>query len=69
MKTKLCTKCGEMKGLEEFSPGKGYKDGLRGDCKKCHSAYVAASYKTEIGRQNINEYRRYRRRAAQDASP
>jgi hypothetical protein len=34
---KRCTKCGELKSLEDFYAAKGTKDGLRGDCKECHS--------------------------------
>lgn len=34
---KPCTKCGEIKPETEFYAAKGCKDGLRGDCKTCHS--------------------------------
>jgi hypothetical protein len=34
---KQCTKCGALKPLDEFYAAKGTKDGLRGDCKECHS--------------------------------
>ena len=41
---KKCIKCGEEKDLELFAKGKGYKDGRRGTCKKCHTAYVTKYY-------------------------
>ena len=34
---KRCTKCGELKPETEFYAAKGCKDGLRGDCKTCHT--------------------------------
>lgn len=41
---KTCVKCGEKKDLELFAKGKNYKDGRRGTCKKCHTAYVKKYY-------------------------
>jgi hypothetical protein len=41
---KQCTKCGELKPESEFYVAKGTKDGLRGDCKACHSARGKAWY-------------------------
>ena len=41
---KKCVKCGEEKDLDLFAKGKGYKDGRRGTCKKCHTAYVTNYY-------------------------
>ena len=41
---KTCVKCGEEKDLELFAKGKNYKDGRRGTCKKCHTAYVKNYY-------------------------
>jgi len=41
---KKCNKCGEEKDLELFAKGTGYKDGRRGTCKKCHTAYVTKYY-------------------------
>ena len=38
---KTCTKCGETKDFSEFSKGKGYKDGMRGVCRKCTNERVA----------------------------
>ena len=34
-KRKRCAKCGEVKGVEEFSKNRNYKDGLWCYCKKC----------------------------------
>jgi hypothetical protein len=41
---KVCVKCGEEKPLDLFAKGKSYKDGRRGTCKKCHTAYVTNYY-------------------------
>ncbi|MBA7487094.1 hypothetical protein ES707_22656 [subsurface metagenome] len=38
MKTKLCTKCGEEKSLEEFHRCKSNKDGRYSNCKICKNA-------------------------------
>ena len=35
MATKVCTKCGEEKDIEEFGNRTSAKDGKRGKCKKC----------------------------------
>ncbi len=35
METKACTKCGEVKPLDEFSNKKDGKDGKRANCKTC----------------------------------
>lgn len=40
---KRCTKCGEIKPLEEFSKNKNMKDGRQGNCKSCYKAYCAAN--------------------------
>ena len=42
---KRCSKCGEEKALGEFNTRPGAPDGLRAECKKCHSAYNNAYYK------------------------
>lgn len=36
---KACTKCGESKPLEAFAAARTGRDGRRGDCKACRSAY------------------------------
>lgn len=43
---KICVKCNEEKDIELFAKGKNYKDGRRGTCKKCHTAYVKKYYNT-----------------------
>lgn len=47
MKTKVCTKCGEMKSSDMFSVDNRTKDGLQCWCKKCQNEYrhVAAKKK------------------------
>lgn len=44
MAVKRCKKCREVKPLSEFYAAKGTRDGLRGDCKACHSARHRAWY-------------------------
>jgi hypothetical protein len=39
METKKCTKCGEIKPLEQFSKSVKTKDGKQHKCKQCHSQY------------------------------
>lgn len=41
-KKKVCSKCGNSKLLSEFSPSAACKDGVRGTCKKCASAWASA---------------------------
>lgn len=36
---KTCSKCGERKPLEQFNKHSGSRDGRRGYCKACHTAY------------------------------
>jgi hypothetical protein len=36
---KACSKCGDAKPLDQFNKHSGSKDGLRGYCKACHTAY------------------------------
>lgn len=47
---KTCSTCGETKALTEFSKGKAYRDGHRGQCKACVYAY-------EKSRQQKPEYK------------
>lgn len=44
--TKTCVKCGVEKALELFCKGAKYKDGRRGTCKQCHTAYMDSYYKS-----------------------
>lgn len=41
---KMCTKCGVKKPLAEFHRNSGSSDGLRPDCKQCHSDAKAEHY-------------------------
>ena len=43
MKTKRCSKCGEVKGVDEFHKNRSGKDGLGGHCKFCKKAYREAN--------------------------
>jgi hypothetical protein len=42
---KKCSKCKELKPLDQFYAQKGGRDGLRADCKACMAAYKAAAYR------------------------
>jgi regulator of replication initiation timing len=46
MTTKTCKKCGEEKALELFAKGKGYVNGRKNECKKCHSNRMTEYYKS-----------------------
>lgn len=54
--SKTCTKCGEVKELEEFHKMSASKDGHRRDCKPCNSAATKAHY-----RANPERYTAYRK--------
>ena len=57
--SKKCSKCGEVKGLDEFSAHCQKKDGKRPDCKDCERE-VKRRYR-EQNREKIIEYdRQYR---------
>lgn len=43
--TKKCTKCGEIKSINEFYKDKAKKDGYRADCKLCNSQNCKIYYK------------------------
>lgn len=42
--TKICTKCGEEKGLSNFTSSKTSKYGVRPDCKECRKEYRRNNY-------------------------
>ena len=48
-KTKKCSKCGEVKSLEDFHKNKNYKDGHHYWCKKCLNGGVTKYRNTERG--------------------
>ena len=45
METKKCTKCGEVKSLDEFENNKSMRDGKINSCKSCRSKYHIKWYK------------------------
>lgn len=45
MKSKKCTKCGEVKNLDKFHRDSQKKDGLRPDCKVCQKSYRKSNSK------------------------
>jgi len=50
LKTKRCSKCGEVKSINEFSEGKNYKDKLRTWCKDCADKYHKEWIKNNRGK-------------------
>ena len=57
---KVCTKCGELLALSEFSPAKQCRDGHRGGCKRCHNRDEKARDKAHR-RSITTEYKREER--------
>jgi len=55
MQTKQCTKCGEVKGLDEFSKDKGKKYGVSSQCKICKKQYKKKYYE-----ENKEYFKKYR---------
>ena len=71
MTEKRCTKCGEVKSIDEFSKCKNRKDGYRAECKSCVSSYnkkyrednserlaVQKREYAKANRDRINEYKK-----------
>lgn len=48
---KECTKCGELKSLEEFGKNKNSKDAKRAECKECHNKHIRSYYHNSGGRE------------------
>ena len=46
--TKICSKCGEKKPLEEFNKYKRKKDGLNTTCRNCSNKYAREYYRNNI---------------------
>lgn len=58
MKSKKCSKCGEIKGSLDFYKASNKKDGLRGECKTCSKA-SNAKYYTANSEKIINRTKKY----------
>jgi 5-methylcytosine-specific restriction endonuclease McrA len=52
---KRCTKCGEVKPLDEFALRKGQKDGRRNECKACKSQIDKAYRTTNADAKRAND--------------
>lgn len=59
MDSKECTKCGEVKSLDEFYKQKKQKDGLTHQCKSCSKAYAAKYRKDNIEAYKEKDKLRY----------
>ena len=57
MRTKKCTKCGEVKAVSEFHKDKYSKDGFFDECKECRKKYYQAN------KEKILEYDKQYRQA------
>lgn len=64
---KICTKCGALTALSEFSPAKRSSDGLHSWCKPCKSA--AENAKRRAAPEAYRERRREARKAHKLANP
>ena len=54
--TKECSKCGEVKLLEQFSKNKSRKDNLQPKCKTCVRKYMRKYNKTESAQLSKKRY-------------
>lgn len=58
--SKKCSKCGQVKSLDEFSPDRRAKDGRGSQCKSCQSARARKRYEQDPEKARAAS-RRYRR--------
>lgn len=56
---KACTKCGELKPLEQYSVQKTVRDGRRSRCKKCEAEIALARYHANREQYLNNQRKRY----------
>lgn len=57
MNSKKCSSCNQDLPISMFGRGSGYKDGYRGQCRGCRSAYSTKYAATPSGRQAKLKYR------------
>ena len=62
MKSKKCSKCGEVKTVDCFSKDKGKKDGLMSNCKECIKKYRQEN-KNEILKKRKKRYQKNKQKA------
>lgn len=55
---KVCRRCGETKSAEEFYADRRASDGLKTECKKCHSSVSVATRDVEKKRATNREFMR-----------
>jgi len=44
LRSKVCSRCGEVRGIGDFAKNRRYKDGLTNVCRACRSAYNRERY-------------------------
>ena len=68
MKTKKCSKCKEVKAVDEFQKNKSSKDGLRSQCKVCTSERSRKYYEEnrEAEREKNRKYHEENREAERE---
>lgn len=57
MDTKKCSKCGEVKSVDEYNKSKGSADGLNYYCKTCCNI-IAKAYRERLGTDGIRDIRK-----------
>jgi hypothetical protein len=68
MGEKRCSKCGETKSLDKFSPSRKSKSGVASRCKPCHAAEVAESaarHRDKLRKRRAESRRAHRQRNAE----
>lgn len=57
-KTKVCSKCGDEKSVDDFHKSSNYRDGYTGQCKKCRNAKIM-EYHRNNPEKLLESYKKY----------
>ena len=66
LQSKTCTKCEEVKKLDEFTRNRAHKDGYRSECKACNNERAAKYYAANL--EKIKEYKAANSEKIKDSS-